>query len=88
MQAHAKSHSQVSTPYGEFSIHIKVGLGFGETKWQIFKSVDGAHATYWFRGESLQASVDAESCAKPGDIVLSSIDIFPDDGLRKIYTGG
>ena len=72
MQAHAKSHSRVSTPYGDFSIHIKVGIGFGETKWQIFKSVDGAHATYWFRGESLMASVDGESCAHPGDIVLSA----------------
>ena len=72
MQAHAKSHSEVSTPYGVFSIHIKIGIGFGETKWQIFKSVDGAHATYWFRGESLQGSVEGESCAQPGDIVLSS----------------
>ena len=72
MQAHAKSHTQVPTPYGEFSIHIKVGLGFGETRWQIFKSVDGAHATYWFRGESLQGSVEGEGCAHPGDIVLSS----------------
>ncbi len=72
MQAHAKSHSQVATPYGAFSIHIKVGIGFGETRWQIFKSVDGAHATYWFRGKSLTGAVAGEEYARPGDVVADA----------------
>lgn len=71
MQAHAKSNSTMSTRFGEFPIHIKVGIGFGETRWQIFKSIDHSRATYWFRGQSLNDAVNSESCANPGDIVLS-----------------
>ena len=41
MQVHTKAHSQVSTPYGDFPIRIKVGIGFGQTTWQIFKSING-----------------------------------------------
>ena len=60
MQAHTKSHSQVSTPYGDFPIRIKVGIGFGATTWQIFKSINGKRASYWFRGESLNGAVAGE----------------------------
>ncbi len=73
MQAHTKSHSQVSTPYGKFSIRIKVGIGFGKTTWQIFKSINGKRASYWFRGESLNGAVAGEERAHAGDIVADSI---------------
>jgi len=73
MQARTKSHSQVSTPYGEFSIRIKVGIGFGATTWQIFKSIDGSRASYWFRGESLNGAVAGEESARAGDIVADPI---------------
>ncbi len=73
MQTHANSHSEMSTPFGVFPIHIKVGIGFGETKWQIFKSLDKTRATYWFRGQSLNGAVEGESCAESGDIVLSQL---------------
>ncbi len=73
MQVHTKSHSQVSTPYGEFSIRIKVGIGFGKTTWQIFKSINGKRASYWFRGESLNGAVAGEECAHAGDIVADPI---------------
>ncbi|MBC7878521.1 MAG: tetratricopeptide repeat protein [Anaerolineales bacterium] len=72
IQSQVKSHSQISTAYGNFPIHIKVGIGFGETRWQIFKSVDDAHATYWFRGDSLTGAVAAEECCRPGDIVTDA----------------
>lgn len=72
IQAHVKSHSGISTQYGAFPIHIKIGIGFGETKWQIFKSIDGAHATYWFRGESLTGAVAGEERARPGDVVADA----------------
>jgi class 3 adenylate cyclase/tetratricopeptide (TPR) repeat protein len=73
MQTHIKSNSQVSTPYGEFLIRIKVGIGFGRTTWQIFKSINGKRASYWFRGESLNGAVAGEECARAGDIVADPI---------------
>ncbi len=73
MQAHTKSHSQVATPYGEFPIRIKVGIGFGETTWQIFRSMDGKRASYWLRGESLNGAVSGEESARAGDIVANAI---------------
>ena len=73
MQANTKAHSQVSTPYGEFSIRIKVGIGFGATTWQIFKSINGKRASYWFRGESLNGAVAGEELARAGDIVADPI---------------
>ncbi len=73
MQVHIKSHSQISTPYGEFTIRIKVGIGFGATTWQIFKSINGKRASYWFRGESLNGAVAGEESARAGDIVADPI---------------
>ncbi|MBK8619658.1 MAG: tetratricopeptide repeat protein [Anaerolineales bacterium] len=73
MQAHTKSHSLVSTPYGEFPIRIKVGIGFGKTTWQIFKSINGRRASYWFRGESLNGAVSGEESAHAGEIVADPI---------------
>jgi predicted ATPase/class 3 adenylate cyclase len=73
MQAHTKSRSQVSTPYGEFTIRIKVGIGFGATTWQIFKSINGKRASYWFRGESLNGAVSGEESARAGDVVTDPI---------------
>jgi predicted ATPase/class 3 adenylate cyclase len=69
MQTHAKSHPSVNTPYGSFSIRIKVGMGFGATTWQIFKSISGKRASYWFRGQSLNGAVEGEESAHPSDIV-------------------
>ena len=69
MQAHAKSHPLVSTPYGNFPIRIKVGIGFGATTWQIFKSISGKRASYWFRGQSLNGAVEGEEFARAGDVV-------------------
>jgi predicted ATPase/class 3 adenylate cyclase len=73
MQERTKSHSQVTTPYGDFPIRIKVGIGFGETTWQIFKSIDGRRASYWLRGESLNGAVSGEESARAGDVVADSV---------------
>jgi len=73
MQAHTKIQSQVSTPYGDFLIRIKVGIGFGETTWQIFKSINGRRASYWFRGESLNGAVSGEESAHAGEIVADAV---------------
>jgi class 3 adenylate cyclase/tetratricopeptide (TPR) repeat protein/PII-like signaling protein len=73
MQEHIRTHSQFQTPYGTFPISIKAGMGFGETKWQIFKSSELAYLTYWFRGDSLNGAVLAEENARPGDIIADAV---------------
>lgn len=73
IQEHVRTHPQIQTVYGRFPISIKAGMGFGETNWQIFKSKDGSHATYWFRGDSLSGAVLAEKNSRPGDITLDPV---------------
>lgn len=73
MQAHSKSHPLVETPYGGFQIRIKVGIGFGATTWQIFESISGDRASYWFRGQSLNGAVAAEEAAHAGEVVADPI---------------
>ena len=70
IQEHMRTHRQVQTPYGAFDIFIKAGMGFGETRWQMFKSNTGKHLTYWMRGDSLNRAVAAEERARPGDILV------------------
>lgn len=72
IQKHISENPQVQTVYGTFHLSVKSGMGYGETKWQIFKSTDGAHASYWFRGESLNGAVLAEKRSMPGDITLDA----------------
>ncbi len=73
MQSHSKTNPTVDTPYGEFRIRIKVGIGFGGTTWQIFKSINGKRASYWFRGESLKGAVEGEESARAGEVAVDSI---------------
>jgi predicted ATPase/class 3 adenylate cyclase len=73
MQAHTKSRPLVETPYGDFQIRIKVGIGFGATTWQVFKSINGKRASYWFRGQSLNGAVEAEESAHAGEVVSDPI---------------
>lgn len=72
MQEHVRRHPTVKTPFGEFPIFIKAGLGFGEADWLILKNADGGRITYCVRGTSVDGSVEAEECARPGDIVLDA----------------
>ncbi len=73
IQSYTKAHPLASTPYGDFTIRIKVGIGFGATTWQIFKSVSGKRASYWFRGQSLNGAVEAEESACAGDVIADPI---------------
>ncbi len=72
IQEHTKTHPETATRFGKFPIFLKVGLGFGRTDWQVFKSADGKRATYCFRGASVGSSVTAEECAEPGTIMLDA----------------
>ena len=58
------------TPYGEFNISVKIGLGIGEAGWKIVISADGQRATYYFRGSAIQSAVSSLSLSKSGEIIL------------------
>ncbi len=73
MQAHTRAHPQVQTPFGAFPISIKTGMGYGETRWQMFKSETGAHLSYWLRGDSLNRAVLAEEKALSGDLIMDPV---------------
>lgn len=73
MQIHTRAHPQIQTPFGLFPISIKTGMGYGETRWQMFKSETGAHLSYWLRGDSLNRAVLAEENARSGDIIVDPV---------------
>jgi class 3 adenylate cyclase/tetratricopeptide (TPR) repeat protein len=70
MHEHVRAFQEIKTPYGNFPISIKVGLGYGVATWQIFTSADRKKATFCMRGESVRSAVIAEECASPGMIVV------------------
>ena len=59
------------TPYGEFPVSAKVGLACGEVSWGILESADRKRATFYFRGEAVDESAEAEHHAEAREIVLS-----------------
>ena len=59
------------TNYGAFSISAKIGLSLGDISWGILRSRDQHSATYYFRGQAVDDSANAEHLARPGDIYLS-----------------
>ena len=69
MQAHVKSNAEIQTRFGNFPLSIKVGLGDGETTWQMFTSEDRTRATFCIRGECVRNAVKAEEHAHPGQII-------------------
>ena len=71
--AHKISFDRYPLRMANLLIRIKVGIGFGATTWQIFKSINGKRASYWFRGESLNGAVAGEESARAGDIVADPI---------------
>jgi class 3 adenylate cyclase len=62
---------QIQTVYGSFPLSVKAGMGFGETSGRSFKSKDGTHATYWFRGDSLNGAVSLKRIHVPAILHLS-----------------
>ncbi len=59
------------TVYGKFNFSVKIGVTIGNVAWGILRSVDGANATYYFRGTAVDGSANAEHSAKPGEILLT-----------------
>lgn len=61
-------HSTQTTPFGEFTISVKIGLSLGEAIWEIYRSEDESEATFSFRGEVMERSAQSEHRAKPGEV--------------------
>jgi len=53
------------TPWGEFALQAKVGLGQGEVEWGILGERD---LGYFFRGPAIDAAAEAEHHCRPGTI--------------------
>lgn len=73
MQTRMSARSLQETPYGEYEISIKIGLAWGETVWEIFKSLNGERAAFLFRGPAIDGASLAEHHAQPGQILLTPI---------------
>ncbi len=65
-------HPDRRTPWGEFALQAKVGLGQGEVEWGILGE---AELGYFFRGTAIDAAALAEHRCRPGTIAWA-------DGLR------
>jgi predicted ATPase/class 3 adenylate cyclase len=94
MQAHVYTHPQIETPFGEYPLSLKVGISYGEAKWNILKSSNGKRATYYIFGSCVEGAVIAEKCAQPGEILVDKsayphlsavIDGEPIDECFRIY---
>jgi class 3 adenylate cyclase/tetratricopeptide (TPR) repeat protein len=72
IQMWAAEHPRHLTPYGEFSISVKVGLGLGTVHWGIISSEDGRRAVDYYQGDALDACSEAEHCAQPGDVIINA----------------
>jgi predicted ATPase/class 3 adenylate cyclase len=71
IQEHRSRNASFVTPYGQFNVSVKIGLGTGEARWRIVNATDNSRATYYFRGSAIDEAVLALSLSKSGDIILS-----------------
>ena len=69
MQTYVRDHPRVETPFGQYPISVKVGVGYGYIIWKILESSSGKRVTYNIYGSSVDGAVTAEKCAQPGEIV-------------------
>jgi predicted ATPase/class 3 adenylate cyclase len=72
IQTRAAQNKQFDTPYGRFSINVKVGVGLGNVSWGIITSLDEQRAAYYFQGSAVDASAEAEHHANPEDVMLDT----------------
>ncbi len=72
IRRHFVEHPQQSTSFGVFPIAVKLGLAYGETIWEVYRSADGRQATFGFRGPAMDAAAHAEHHARPGEAWLDA----------------
>ncbi len=75
MQEHMAANREQVTRLGTFPFSAKVGLAAGQTTWGILSDPQERRATYYFKGEPIDASSAAEQLAQSGEI-MADISIF------------
>lgn len=70
MQQVMTSSAEHQTPYGNFTMSVKVGLSFGEVSWGIVSSKDSNRAAYYFQGPAIDGCANAQQLAKAGQVVV------------------
>jgi predicted ATPase/class 3 adenylate cyclase len=60
------------TPYGDFTIIVKVGMELGQAEWGIITSARQERAAYYFRGSAIDGAAQAEHLAHAGDILMGA----------------
>jgi len=73
MQTHVRDHPQAETPFGQYPMSVKVGISYGEAKWNILEFSNGKRATYYIHGSCVDGAVAAEECAMPGEILANKL---------------
>jgi predicted ATPase/class 3 adenylate cyclase len=73
IQTRLTAQSRQATPYGEYTIYVKVGLALGEVSWGTVSSKDGRRATYYFQGPAVDGCAAAEHHANAGEVVLDAL---------------
>ncbi len=71
IQRRLASIATLHTAYGAFPITAKIGMACGDVSWGILQARDGSKATYYFRGQAVAESAEAERHARAGDIILA-----------------
>ncbi len=59
-----------TSPYGDFTISVKVGAALGEVRWGIIPSANERRAAYYFQGSAVDECSDAEHAAGMGEVIL------------------
>ena len=63
-------HNHYETEYGMLQVGVKVAMAVGEVEWAILRAEDDSRATFYFRGEAINACAEAEKYAPRNDLVL------------------
>lgn len=64
------SDFRIETDFGEFHLKNRIGLSHGEMEWNIIESP--TQDTYFFRGNPIDSSAEAEHNCPPGEITVDS----------------
>ncbi len=64
-----REHGLRTTPFGEFRVSVRIGIGMGTVSWQILPS--RPQATYWYSGFAIEAAVISENVAQLNSIVVT-----------------
>jgi class 3 adenylate cyclase/tetratricopeptide (TPR) repeat protein len=84
----AAIHALHATPYGDFTVSVKIGMAQGEMRWGILCSEDTRRAAYFFGGTALDSAADAEHHARPSDVIVTEAMVELLDGAVQVEPAG